>query len=364
MSRTFFLSLFFFACLSVFADRQADYRGIKEFLQQNDIQVKDVADTVLIYRGYPVRIVQEKDSITHIGLNLFNHELKNAGNEDLLNFIERDLFFQVVSEGKKDDSAIEFKMGSLPAMKKITTETPCNISIQDGSTLWLNWVLSDGSNIIVTAPISYDLILGGTRSEIEKAFISQLRESHTRKGGDTNINIADLQPYGESEYVMAGETYINPQITRNKYLYGGKEPSLIWDASHPAESLSNLFICGAGKGDTSLDLTIIKHNYGDQEQVETSVENLLAVAEEEGCRPFWGLESFDDGIIKGSLFLYNPVQGYDHVLKIECVPEEIIEGNGKIIAKAYLYIPSNNVSNLNEPYRVKSEDEKIKYWEN
>lgn len=364
MSRTFFLSVFLFACLPVFADRQAETGMIREFLRQNDVKAEEVSDTLLIYQGYPVRIVQEKDSIIHIGLDLFNPEFKNAGNEDLLNFIERDLFLQLIWDEKKEDSVIDFHIGSLPELKKITAETPCNISIQDGTRLWMDWALDDGSNILISAPVSYDLIMGATRSEIEKTFISRLRQSNTRKSADPDINIADLQPYGEAEYVLPGDTYINRQITRNKYLYGDKQPSLIWDASHPVESLSNMFICGAGHGDTSLDVTIMKHDYGEKEEVETSVENLLAVAEKEGCEPYWGLESFEDGIIRGSLFLYNPVQGYDHVFKIECVAEEIIEGNGKIKAKAYLYIPSNNVSNLNEPYRVKSEDEKIKYWEN
>lgn len=364
MLRTFFLCILINVCLSVYADRQADFRGIREFLQQNNIQVSEDADTVVAFQGYKVKIVQEKDSLVHIGLNLFNPELKKAVDEELLNFIERDLLLQLVPGGKKENSVIVFNVGNLSALKKVTSETPCNVSIQDGNLLMLDWIPEDGNHVLVSVPISYDLIIGGTRSEIENAFISRLRESHWRRSGESNIDPADLKPYGESEYVLPGETYINHQITRNKYLYGDKEASLIWDTYHPAESISNMFICGTGNGDAALDLTIIKHEYGDKEQIETSLENLLAVAEKEGCKPYWGLESLENGIMKGSLFLFNPIHGYDHVLKIECVPEEIIEGKGKIIAKAYLYIPSNNVSNLNEPYRVKSEDEKIKYWDN
>ena len=362
MTRTLIYSVFLTACLSVFADRKADYISIKDILHQSGIQIKENTDTVVAYKGYQVRIIQEEGSIKHLGLNLFNHEWKHAVNEDLLNFIERDLLLQIISEEKKNDSFIVFNLGSLAEIKKITSETPCEISIQDGSLLWLDWALDEDNHLLVSAPISYDLILGGTRSEIEKAFISRLKQSKSRKIVDQDITPGDLKPYGESEYVLPGETYINQQITRNKYLYSDKKPELIWDASHPVESLSNMFIYGVGKVDTPLSLTIVKHDYGDQEQVETNVESILAQAEKDGCQVFWGLESFENGIIKGSLFLYNPVQGYDHVLKIECVPEEIIEGNGKIIAKAYLYVPSNNVINLNEPYRVKSEDEKIKYW--
>lgn len=56
-----------------------------------------------------------------------------------------------------------------------------------------------------------------------------------------------------------------------------------------------------------------------------------------------------------------PIQGYDHVFSIECKPEDVIDGNGTIKARASLYIPTNNVDNLFQPYVKKSKNEKINY---
>ena len=164
--------------------------------------------------------------------------------------------------------------------------------------------------------------------------------------------------------MVPGPQYLDRKIARNIYLSSADVSDIIWNSSKPVESISNLFSYGIKKSNPGLDLTILKHEYGEQEHLKTSVESLLVVAEEEGCTPFWGVENFDGKKLTGSLFLYNPQQGYDHVVKIECNPTEIIDGTGEIKARAYLYVPTNNVKSLDEPYRTKSEDEKIKYMDN
>ena len=364
MFRALIFSTLLFTCLSAFADKQAEYAGLKEILLKNGFQLSENTDTVIDFKGYHLKIKQEKDSVIHIGLNLFNQDWKQVIDPDLLDYIERDLLLQIAGAKEADDSMIVFRVGNLADMKSVSPESSCNITAVDNSILSVDWTRANGSHVLISAPISYDVLRGGSRSEIESAFISKLKQEGSQRKVEIEIDATALQPYGESDYILPGEHYINEYITRNIYLYSDNESEFIWDSKHPLESVSNLFICGTGNGDTDVDLTVMKHEYGEKEQLKTSVENLIAIAEKEGCVPFWGLENYENGKVTGSLFLYNPRQGYDHVVKIECVPEEIIAGDGKIIAKAYLFIPSNNVSNINAPYRVKTEDEKIKYWEN
>lgn len=363
MIRTLILSVFLSTFLSVIADRKEEYNRIREFLLQNNIRIEENKDTIVDWNGYSIKIIQGKDSISHFGLDLFNPELKQVLYNGLLDFIERDLLLQTISEKDRDDSVILFRVGDLSDLKQINSDTPCDISTVDSSLLLLDWTTKDGRHILISTPISYDLILGGSRTEIENAFISKVKQSNAHRNIDIEIDPKYLQPYRESEYILPGENYINENITRNIYLSSDKDSSLIWNNAYPLESISNLFICGASEGNIDVDLTVIKHDYGESEQLITNIENLIAVAEIEGCVPYWGLESFENGKITGSLFLFNPELMYDHVLRIECIPEEIMAGEGAIVAKAYLYIPTNNVRNLNEPYRVKTEDEKINYRE-
>ena len=364
MVRSLIFSVFLLIFLSGYADRKADYNRLRDFLQRDGVQVQKNADTIVSYKGYPVKVKQEKGDIKHLGLNIFNPEWKNMLDENLLNYIERDLLLQVATEDAGTDSMIIFNVGNLGDIKHVDQNTACNITTIDSSILSVEWTLDNGKHILLSVPVSYDILLGGTRAEIEEAFISQLKRSNSHRNIDIEIDPAGLQPYGETEYILPGLWYINDQISRNIYLYSDKDFSYVWDKERPLESISNLFICDAGDVKPVVDLTIVKHDYGEKEEIRTDIENLISVAEIEGCVPYWGVESYENGIITGSLFLNHPGQYYDHVLKIECNPEEIIAGKGKIKAKAYLYIPTNNVSNLNEPYRVKTEDEKIKYRDN
>ena len=363
MRRSLFVVVLMLLGITAVADKTSDYSKIKGVLSHNGLQISENTDTVVTFKGYPIRIIQENDSILHAGLNLFSSEVKEMIDEELLGFIERDLLLQVISSPGESQSFVEFKIGNLTDMKRIDCSTPFNISNMEGNLLSVEWRPQEGKTVLVYAPISYEILRGMTRGEVEQDFISRLKKSNLRRNVSTEFDPSALQRYGDREYFLPGSHYINENITGNIYLYSDGAPSLIWDVEHPSESISNLFISSVGKEDSELDLTVIKHEYGEKEEIKTTVENFMAVAANEGCIPFWGIESLNDGKLTGSLFLYNEREGYDHVLKIECLPEEIIEGRGSISANAYLYIPSNNVRTINEPYRIKSEDEKIRYWE-
>lgn len=360
MIRKIIFSVFLIICLSVYADRQNEYKNLRNVLQNSGVTVSENTDTVVSYKGYHVKIKQENGVTTHIGLNIFNPEFKKMMDPDLLDYLEREMLKDIIAG---ENSSIIFRVGNISDMKRINPDTPCTVSISSG-VVWGDWTLSNGNHILISAPVSYDLIRAASRSEIERDFISMLKNSNSQRNIDIKIDPTVLQPYAETEYILPGPSYINEYITRHIYLTSDREPIFVWDAKRPLESINNLFICGAGKVNPDVNLTIIKHEYGEKEQIKTDIENLIAVAEAEGCTPYWGVESYENGKVTGSLFLYNSNQGYDHIFKIECRPEEIIAGKGTLNAKAYLYIPSNNVSNLYEPYRVKTENEKIKYRKN
>ena len=133
----------------------------------------------------------------------------------------------------------------------------------------------------------------------------------------------------------------------------------------PMFGVANLFICPSELyGNQKLNVTVLKHKYGEKETFTITVDQLLAYAEKTGCLPFWGMERFEDGRLEGSLFLYNRIQGYDHVFKVVCTPADVIGGAGEIEARASLFVPTNNVQNLYAPYQKKAEDKKIRYEKN
>lgn len=173
------------------------------------------------------------------------------------------------------------------------------------------------------------------------------------------------EPYDDDKYIIPGSSYQNKNITRNIYLTTDSVINPIWDSKFPLESIANLFICpNEIYRDIELNVTVLKHEYGEKENFIVALDTFLAYCEEEGCVPFWGVEKFHGGKIEGALFLYNQGQGYDHVLKIDCDPKAVIENNGSISARVSLFVPTNNVNNLFQPYIKKSDKEKIHYDKN
>lgn len=364
MQRLLFVICFIVVCRCGFAHRQTRYDEILSGLNNAGVETPAAGDSLTVYNGYTVKIKSAGDSISHIGLNLFNPEWAQIVDSQILDFIESALLYEIIMGTQAEESDIVIVEGELSDFKNLGPNSSINITNSNARELTVEWVSENGKTTMVTLPIVYETIRGRSRGEIEAAFISKLKKPHKRIKVPVDIDPADLEPYGEEDYIMPGPKYLDRRITRNIYLASTDASDIIWDTAKPTESISNLFSGTPINADFDMVITFIKHEYGEQEKLKTSVENLLAVAQEEGCDPFWGLESFDGTRLIGSLFLYNAQQGYDHVVKIECNPAEIIEGNGEITARAYLYIPTNNVRTLDEPYRIKTEDEKIKYMDN
>lgn len=207
-----------------------------------------------------------------------------------------------------------------------------------------------------------DTTQAGSRTEIENDFITRAKESNSERRPFGEINHENLVAYGDDLYILPGESYQNKNINRNAYFKNDEQIIPVWTTEHPLESISDLFIFpSSAYSNPQVEITVLKHEYGEKETFSVPLSHLLATAEEDGCVPFWGVEKYENGILEGALFLYNRKKGYDHVLKIECKPVEVINNNAAIKARASLFIPTNNVKDLFAPYIKKSEEEKIKY---
>lgn len=323
-----------------------------------DICVFLDCDTVVSIDGYSVRLIRDNGEDVFSGLNLFSQDIKESVDKDLLCRIEADLYNMILKKSDAKTVMTKIVKGKQTDFQSITPDTPCSVNILNKKDMIVEWSIN-GKPLEVAIPVSYETSKGDNRSETENLLIRKIRQSDGKRN-PFPVEESDLESYGEDLYVLPGGTYQNKEITRNIYLDSGLKP--VWDTGHPNESLADLFIFPSDKyGDILMDLTVLKHEYGEKEAVTIPVSNLLSEMEKEGCLSYWGAEKIENGRLEGALFFFNPTQGYDHVLKIECSPEDVINGKGKIKARASLYIPTNNVDNLNAPYIKKSEKEKIKY---
>lgn len=257
------------------------------------------------------------------------------------------------------------------------------------------------------------------RSEIENRYISKIKNGcEIVSQADTYVIPEQLKPYKETMYVRPGKMYLTPLINRNVYFVyeeliteneeceeddsgadlgeettaneeleedspentgsdeeiaqnneaeEANEPEFtimpVWDENYAEESLANLFNFNSGGAfpQINLNLRVLKHEYGEVEELTTTVANLLAVAESEGETPFFGIEKVEDGNIYASLFLVNPEKEYSHLLRMKGDIKNIFENAGSLNARVSLYIPTGNINDLLQPSVRKSDNERINY---
>ncbi len=326
---------------------------------------RPVCDTVISHGDYSVRVIKENDKVSHIGLNLFPDEMKSSVDAELLEYIETSLLCKCLGLKTESLNDLSVTEGSTGDFINITPATPHSVISNNSRSMTVEWNL-DGRNVKVELPVGYQTAKEGTRSDIEDDFVAGVKRSVSQRAGKPAIDSVALEPYGDALYILPGGSYMNKEITDNVYLDSdGEAMTPVWNSAYPAESVANLFIYPSNLyGGQKVNVTVLKHQYGEKETFTVTVDQLLAYAEKSGCQPFWGVERFENGLLEGSLFLYNPTQGYDHVFKVTCTPADLISGTGEIEARASLFVPTNNVQNLYAPYEKKSEDKKIRYEKN
>ncbi|MDE7413653.1 MAG: hypothetical protein K2N05_07715 [Muribaculaceae bacterium] len=316
-------------------------------------------DTVKIIDGYRIHMIKEDGVVTYEGLDLFSDEMKQVIDRALLEYIEKSLYSK--SQGSNDEGdRLKITKGNINDFKIIDQSTPFNVS-NDSKEMRVEWQ-HDGRSTVVSIPISYETLTSGNRSEIENKFISRLRAGNQSRKFVSGPDIDKLQAYGDSLYILPGGLYRKKEINRNTFYLPDSDHTPVWNLSYPLESVANLFILPSPLyRDVEIDLTVLKHEYGEKETFPIRLDHFLSICEADGCVPFWGVEKFKDGHLQGALFLYNYPKGYDHVLRIELDPAKLISGEGRVKGTASLFIPTNNIGTLYQPYRKKTEKEIIRY---
>lgn len=189
--------------------------------------------------------------------------------------------------------------------------------------------------------------IASERSATEDNFIAGL---HVADCHPSAVAVPDsLEQVSDSLWRHPGEHYNLRSVNASTYYIIGADSvaAPVCDPAYPAESVANLLLLPMKKSfAVPMTVTVLKHEPGTKESIETTVGNFVAYCREEGCIPFWGVEKIEGDTLQGALFLYNPSAGYDHVLKITCEPAAVIAGEGGVTARASLYIPTKNVKTL------------------
>lgn len=188
------------------------------------------------------------------------------------------------------------------------------------------------------------------RADAENRFIAGLRGwPGTTADDEADFDVDLLEETDDGLLRLPGKYYHIPYVTTDTYYYEDDDlvVQVLYDVNFPAESIANIFLLPLDEArKTQLDLTVLTHEYGTKTRCVTTVDKFVSYCETSGCKPFFGVEKIEGDFLEGAVFMYNPVEGYDHVLKLDCNVREVIEEGAPISARISLFVPTGNVENL------------------
>lgn len=186
------------------------------------------------------------------------------------------------------------------------------------------------------------------RGDREQEFMRRLKGWPGTADDDWGVEMDNAVVYLDTLYMLPGQKYVVPQVSSNTFYFIDEEGYYVplIDFDYPAESLANIFILPTEIGrHTTLDLTVLTHEYGTKAHMLTTVDKFVSLCQTDGCQVYYGVESLRDGRLECAVFLYNPSEGYDHVLRLTCDPDRVLDGEGTITGRLSLYVPTENVVN-------------------
>lgn len=334
-------------------------------LQSLRLDSLTVGANVFDYKGVPVVVMMNVDSVvTHIGQRIFTTDIRKEHPSPIYNYIEyaaldKKFHFTDNPFVYKD---LKFLKGGWKDLDQVNDSTAFQVDVVQKKLYVVKWNDGDKDIVEMMFSVDYERLSMVSRKELEQNIIKELKKYHQEQTDTFSVEAKDVKRIDDNLWVKEGQSYLVPEITDNVYLATADTVkfSIIYDAVYPVETLANLcLMADMMQAQDTLDITFIKQDHS-QEKASVRMSDFIAYMKENGCVPYWGTEKFENNRIEGALFLYNKDRGYDHVLKIEAMAEDIGLGDGRIKAMAYLLSPTTNVLDLNYKYVRKSKKQKIK----
>lgn len=298
----------------------------------------------------PMRITKRKGKIIHLGRQLFDSRIYGRGELPVLDYLE---FAALDHSAHISDNpylyhTLQFKAGSWAQLSIVTPDTPCRITSTDNRYYEVSWQLPQ-DELIVCVPVDYDRLALMSRREIEGLFLDQMRSYVNSGNREQLVKVPDAMPSdSRGIYTMAGNKYMLSTINDNQYYLKDDEGdfTLVCDTSFPAETMSNLVNAHSYTLPVvTMEIDFDAYDYR-TDHYRIALPDFLSFCEQQGCQCFWGLEKVKGTEVKGTIFLYNGVAGYNHVVHVQADIRDVLESAAKVEARASLFVPVHNIDSL------------------
>ena len=290
-------------------------------------------------KGLSLTAHVKEQTIDHIGLQLFNDELRTTAGSPIFDFLER-YFLQLkypptvkTASNMIRDDEFRFVTGSMAVIDQLRPTDDFTFS-NDNHRYTATWSREGRILLSVSFPVEYELISGENKIEAEENLQADVQQT--------------ALPTFLPDDSQRDDHYINDCFSNRLYYQKGR---LIANSQHPIETAANMMLSIHAKGRYDISLTQI--SYGFQKKAfQVPFHQWIAFCRNNGCQLYFGVENIgSEGEVNAVVLAVNGAENYNHVLTVTIPAEVIGRRQGVIEARLYPYVPMHNVQNMFANYR-------------
>ena len=291
-----------------------------------------------VSQGLTLTVHKDKQTVDHIGLQLFSDDVHSSAQSPIFDFLER-YFLQLkypptvkTSANMIRDDKFRFIKGSMATIDDLRLTDSFSFS-HDNRYYTATWQRDGRVLLSVSFPVEYELISGENKIEAEENLLADIQKTTVKQCKDD---------------ARRNDSYINDCFSNRLYYQHGQ---LVNESKHPVETLANLMLSTNAKGNYNVHVTQI--SYGFQKKIfEVPLRQWIAFCQDIGCKLYFGVEDISDkGEIRAVVIAVNEAENYNHVLTISMSAKAIDAHQGIIEARLFPYVPTHNVMNMFANYR-------------
>lgn len=296
--------------------------------------------------------------------HLFRPELRDTGRPYVFDFIER--YFDEISKmhnshdlaQKLFDDKVFFAEGTVSDIHSLTDTTDFSLNCINNRYYEAVWSKDSLSFLTVLFPISFELLLGLPKNEIEKTLFDEI--SHLN---ETVINevveLKDVMLSSNGIFQTIPKLHYQIETLNNCRYYRMAEQSdliPIFDSLFVEQSIANLFHLDLGK---DYRLNVEQGLYGFKtKKFVIGLNQWIAYCQKHEMNIYVGIEEEERESYKVLVISECEELGFNHLLSVK-VPKDIFfnSSDSEFKAKLNAYIPTHNVKNLYQQYKKRAKRE-------
>lgn len=301
-----------------------------------------VATSVVAQRKlFPAESYQSDQGYVYEFIDRYFNELENITNySDILQ--------------KLTDDKVYFAQGSVSDISKLSESIPFMLNRIEDKYFEATWKEGETVDITVLFPVSFELLWGHTKAEIEKNIEYEIKNSK-RKEGTITVVPDDMLPLNDSVYRTNPKQHYELESLNNCCYYQLDSTgifNLIMDQNEMEFSVLNLMhYCQ----DADYTIDVEQSVYGfNQLHFNMQLRQWLIYCQDKGMTIFAAIEEELTDVLKVLVVAECKELAFNHLLSVY-VPKDCLYNTSKSWkAQLNAYIPTHNVKNLYQQYQKRA----------